>query len=181
MITVILVTLWLRHETNMYSPEKAFPGSTTKSNVCLFGSFRERSLDHATTIPALFNHIFDTRQEYPMMHTWCKFGDSSRYLWRVIAWTSRISWISWISKSKWPTWPWKSRSVTPIFNTSQEYPRVIPAQICDEFLRGQWHEKYLVILERVITALDCNFLETMIWINRSIRALNYGLLFLTHA
>ena len=28
--------------------------------------------------------IFNTHWEYPMMHVWCKFGDSSSNLWRVI-------------------------------------------------------------------------------------------------
>ena len=28
--------------------------------------------------------IFNTIQEYPMMHVWCKFGDSSSNLWWVI-------------------------------------------------------------------------------------------------
>ena len=28
--------------------------------------------------------IFNTNREYPMMHVWCKFGDSSSNLWRVI-------------------------------------------------------------------------------------------------
>ena len=28
------------------------------------------------------------------------------------------------SKSKWPKWPWRSRSMTSIFNTGREYPRI---------------------------------------------------------
>ena len=64
--------------------------------------------------------IFNTSREYPRMHVWCKFGDSSRNLWRVIARTSRISWNS---KSTWPKWPWRSRSMFSIFNTTWEYPR----------------------------------------------------------
>ena len=31
--------------------------------------------------------IFDSFHEYPMMHVWCKFSDSSSNLWRVIVWT----------------------------------------------------------------------------------------------
>ena len=77
--------------------------------------------------------IFNICWEYPRIHVWCKFGDSSPNLWQVIMWTSRISQNS---ESK---WPWRSRSINPIFNTSREYPMrhfwcnlVIPAQICDE-------------------------------------------------
>ena len=65
--------------------------------------------------------IFNNSWEYPRLHVWCKFGDSSSNLWRVIAWTSQISWNS---KSKWPNWPWRSRSMTSIFNTSWEYLRM---------------------------------------------------------
>ena len=35
--------------------------------------------------------IFNTSWEYPRMHVWCKFGDSSPNLWRVIM---QKSWIS---------------------------------------------------------------------------------------
>ena len=50
-----------------------------------------------------------------------KFGDSSPNLWSVIMQTSQISYNS---ESKWPKWPWRSRSMTHIFNTCQEYPRM---------------------------------------------------------
>ena len=30
--------------------------------------------------------IFNISWEYPMMHVWCKFGDSNSNLWRVIMW-----------------------------------------------------------------------------------------------
>ena len=33
--------------------------------------------------------IFNTIREYPQMHVWCKFGDSSPNLWRVIVRTNR--------------------------------------------------------------------------------------------
>ena len=42
-------------------------------------------------------------------------------IWWVIAQTSQISQNS---ESKWPKWPWRSRSMTSIFNTSREYPRM---------------------------------------------------------
>ena len=35
--------------------------------------------------------IFNTKQVYPRMHVWCKFGDSSPNLWWVIVRTSQIS------------------------------------------------------------------------------------------
>ena len=35
--------------------------------------------------------IFNTSRVYPRMHVWCKFGDSSPHLGRVIVRTSRIS------------------------------------------------------------------------------------------
>ena len=62
--------------------------------------------------------IFNTTGENPKMHIWCKFDDSTSKPWQVIAWTSQISWNS---KSKWPG---RSRSMTPIFNTSWEYPNL---------------------------------------------------------
>ena len=65
--------------------------------------------------------ILNTSWEYPRMHVWYKFGASSPNLWRVIAGTSQISWNS---ESKWPKWPWRSRSMTFIFNTNREYPRI---------------------------------------------------------
>ena len=65
--------------------------------------------------------IFNTSWEYPRMHVWCKFGDSSLNLWLVIEQTSQISQSF---KSKWPKLPWRSGSMTSIFNTSQEYPRM---------------------------------------------------------
>ena len=80
--------------------------------------------------------IFNTSWEYPMMHVWGKFGDSSPNLWRVIVRTSQISYNS---KSKWPKWPWRWGSMTSIFNTNREHPMihfganlVILAQISDE-------------------------------------------------
>ena len=33
--------------------------------------------------------IFNTSREYPRMHVWCKFGDSSSNLWRIIVRTSK--------------------------------------------------------------------------------------------
>ena len=53
------------------------------------------------------------------MHIWCKFDDSSSNPFQVIVRTSQISYNS---ESKWPKWPWSSRSMTPIFDTRQEYP-----------------------------------------------------------
>ena len=41
--------------------------------------------------------IFNTCREYPRMHVWCKFGDSSPNLWVI----TRISLISLNSESKW--------------------------------------------------------------------------------
>ena len=87
--------------------------------------------------------IFNTKQEYSMMHICCKFGDSISNPLKVIMRTSQIFKNS---KSKWSKWPWRSKSMTSIFNISQEYPMmpvwckfstVIPAQICDELLCGQ--------------------------------------------
>ena len=87
------------------------------------------------------NPLKVTKWDCLRMHVWCKFGDSSPNLWRVIARTSRISYNS---ESKWPKWPWRSRSITPIFNTNREhaemhvwYKLVIPAQICDDLSCGQ--------------------------------------------
>ena len=56
--------------------------------------------------------IFNTSWEYPRMHVWCKFGDSSPNLWWVITRTNQIS-LS--SESKWPKWPWRSQSMTCFF------------------------------------------------------------------
>ena len=84
----------------------------------------------------LMTSIFNTSQEYPKIHVWCKFGESSPNLWRVIMRTIQISYNS---ESKWPKWPWSSRSMVPIFNSSWEYPMimfganlVILAEICDD-------------------------------------------------
>ena len=61
--------------------------------------------------------MFNTSREYPRVHVWCKFGDSSPNLWRVMA---RINRIFYNSETKWPKWPWRSRSMTPIFKTNRE-------------------------------------------------------------
>ena len=53
--------------------------------------------------------------------TRCIFGDSSSNLEQVIIQTSQISKNS---KSKWHKWSWRSTSMTSIFNTSWEYPRM---------------------------------------------------------
>ena len=71
--------------------------------------------------PNSMTSIFNTSREYPRMHVWCKFGDSSPNLWQVIALTSQISKNS---ESKWPKWTWRPNSMTSIFNTSREYPRM---------------------------------------------------------
>ena len=63
--------------------------------------------------------IFNCSRKYPGMHAWCKFGNSSPNLWRDSARTSRISQIS---DSQWPKWPSRSRSITLIFDNSEEYP-----------------------------------------------------------
>ena len=56
--------------------------SVYKSNVeCLFLCGNDSQM----------TSIFNTNREYPGVHVWCKFGDSSRNLWRVIAQTSHIS------------------------------------------------------------------------------------------
>ena len=44
-------------------------------------TWRSRSIDP----------IFNNNWEYPRLHVWCKFGDSSPNLWRVIAQTTQIS------------------------------------------------------------------------------------------
>ena len=64
--------------------------------------------------------IFNTSWEYPRMHVWCKFGDSSPNLWRVIARTSHFLEF-WVKMAQWPR---RSRWMTSIFNTSWEYPRM---------------------------------------------------------
>ena len=71
--------------------------------------------------------IFNTNRKYPRMHVYCKIGDSSPNVWRVVAQTSHISHNS---ESKWPKWPWRSRSMTSILNTDQEYPRM---HVCCKF------------------------------------------------
>ena len=85
--------------------------------------------------------IFHTSQEYPRMHAWCKFGDSSPNLWRVIVRTGQISYNS---ESKWPKWPWRSQSMSPFSIPAESIPwcrfgasLVILAQICDELSCGQ--------------------------------------------
>ena len=65
--------------------------------------------------------IFNTKQDYFMMHICCQFGASSSNLLKVIVWTSQIFKNS---TSKWPIWHWRSKSMTSIFNTKREYPRM---------------------------------------------------------
>ena len=65
--------------------------------------------------------IFNTSRECPRMHVWYTFGDSSPNLWWVIARTNRITYNS---ELKWPKWPWMSWSMTSIYNTSWEYPKM---------------------------------------------------------
>ena len=85
--------------------------------------------------------IFNTSWEYPRMHVWCKFVDSSSNLWWFITRTRRISLNS---NSKCPKWPIKSGSITSIFNTKWEYPMIhvfanlgIRVEICDELSCGK--------------------------------------------
>ena len=65
--------------------------------------------------------IFNTSWENPKMYIWFRFGDSS---WNLLQVTMQTNQISWNSESKWPKSPWGSRSMTFIFNTSWEYPRM---------------------------------------------------------
>ena len=69
----------------------------------------------------LMTPLINTIQEYPMVHVWCKFSDSSPNLWWVIMQTRQISYNS---ELKWPKWPWRSMSMSPIFNSSWKYPMV---------------------------------------------------------
>ena len=87
------------------------------------------------------NSFFKTTWENPKIHIWCKLGDYSSNELQVIPQARHISKNS---ESKWPKWPWRSRTVSPIFNTSQEYHRMYVwckfgelAQIFDELMRGQ--------------------------------------------
>ena len=92
--------------------------------------------------------IFNTRWEYPRMHVWCKFGDTSPNLWWVIMRTSQIYYNS---ETKGPNRPWRSRSVTFFFDTSRSMfgsNLVIPAQICEELSCGEdkvcgWTDKWM--------------------------------------
>ena len=65
--------------------------------------------------------IFNISCENHKMHIWCKFGDFSSNPLKVIGQT-RLN--SYNSKSKWPKWHWRSKSMTSIFNTSWEHPRM---------------------------------------------------------
>ena len=55
------------------------------------------------------------------MHVCHKDGDSSPNLWKL---SHRQAEFPRILESKWPKWPWRSESMTSIFNTSCEYPRM---------------------------------------------------------
>ena len=79
--------------------------------------------------------IFNTHWENSKMHIWCKFSDYSSNPLQVITETNPISKYS---KSKWPTWPWRSRSMTSIFNTNRENPRMhVWCKFGDELSCGQ--------------------------------------------
>ena len=67
----------------------------------------------------LMTPVCFTTQANLKMHIWCKFDNFSSNPFQVIVRTSQISYNS---ESKWPKWPWSSRSMTPIFDTRQEYP-----------------------------------------------------------
>ena len=67
----------------------------------------------------LMTPVCYTSQANLQMHIWRKFGDSSSNPCQVIVRTSQISYNS---ESKWPKWLWSSRSMTPIFDTRQEWP-----------------------------------------------------------
>ena len=75
--------------------------------------------------------IFNTGQENPKMHIWCKFADYSSNPLKVIVWKS---WILSNSKAKWPKWPWRSRSMTPSSIQRRIYGEnlVILAQMWDK-------------------------------------------------
>ena len=64
----------------------------------------------------LMTPILYTSQENPMMHIWCKFGDSSSNPLEIIMWTNQISYNSE------PEWPCRWNSMTPIFNLRWQYP-----------------------------------------------------------
>ena len=94
------------------------PRSVYNSDVeCRFVSWNDPMASKVKVNASYFN----TRCENPNMHICCKFGDSNSNSLQVIARTSRNSWNS---ATKWPQWPCKSRSMTSIFNTNREYPRM---------------------------------------------------------
>ena len=82
--------------------------------------------------------IFKTSREYPRMHVWRKFRDSSLTLWRVIARRSRISFPRIMSQNglkdlegqgQWPLFTIPTESVPWCMFAAN---LVIPAQISDE-------------------------------------------------
>ena len=76
--------------------------------------------------------IFNSSRQNPKMYTSCKFGDSSPNLLKFLCGQAKFPRVKMVKMT------WRSRSMTPIFNTSQEYPSmfganlVIPTQICGE-------------------------------------------------
>ena len=81
--------------------------------------------------------IFNTSWEYRRMHVWCKFGDSSPNLWRVLVRTSQISQNSESKiedQGQWPPFSIPTESI-PWCMFGENL--VILVQICDELLWGQ--------------------------------------------
>ena len=85
--------------------------------------------------------IFNTSREYPKMHVWCKFGDSSPNIWRVLCGQAEFPGIlsqngqnDLEGQSQWPPFSMPAESIPGcMFGANL----MILAQIYDELLCGQ--------------------------------------------
>ena len=99
----------LGHVTSLGQPRSGYKGGI----ACRYLS----RTDHMTLKVSQWSPWYQLRESQDAYLV----QDSSSNPSQVIAWTSQISYIS---RLKWPKWPWGSLSITAIFNTSCEYPKM---------------------------------------------------------
>ena len=66
--------------------------------------------------PRSVNLTFENNQAGHKVHIWCKYGDPSSKRWQVIGRTRQFYLNLTCNITK---WPWRSRSISPIFESSQ--------------------------------------------------------------